>query len=312
MNKILAAMIAIAVIVATVGLYNRDTFIEKPKVEAAAATPAATSDDPIVASVNGTPIYDSDVGLLYQSLPEQYKRMQIQMIYGQLVSAIIDRRIIAQAAIKEGLEKEDQVQKRIRFYLEGVLQDRFLSLRVEKEMTEEKLRKIYHEMAAKMTPGDEVHARHILVEKEDTAKEVITALEAGADFVELAKTKSTGPSGSRGGDLGFFEHKSMVPAFADAAFAMKEGEISKTAVKTEFGWHIIKVEARRPGKNPSFEDMHVEIRTNVGQKVSKALIERLRETAKIKRFDADGKEIKPPVAPENKPAAEKAEPEKKN
>ena len=315
MNKILAAVIAIAVIVASVALYNRDAFIEKPKVEAAAAstaTPAAKSDDPIIASVNGIPIYESDVGMLYQSLPEQYKRMQIQMIYGQLVSAIIDRKIIAQAAIKDGLEKEDQVQKRIRFYLEGVLQDRYLSLKVEKEMTEEKLRKIYDEMSAKQTPGDEVHARHILVEKEDTAKEIIKELEAGADFVELAKTKSTGPSGPRGGDLGFFEHKSMVPAFADAAFAMKAGESSKTAVKTEFGWHIIKVEERRPGKNPSFEDMQVEIRTNVGQKVSKALIEGLRKTAKIKHFDADGKEVKPAVATENKPTDEKPEAEKKN
>jgi len=318
MNKMLAAVLAVIIAVATVALYKADVLIEKPKVTAAAApaapaTPATKSEDRIIASVNGTPVYESDVGLLYQSLPDKYKRMQIQMIYGQLVSAIIDRKIIAQAAIKEGIEKEEQVQKRIRFYLEGVLQDRFLSLKVETELSEDKLRKIYDEMAAKKTPEDEVHARHILVEKEDTAKEIIKELEGGADFVEMAKAKSTGPSGPRGGDLGFFERKSMVPAFAEAAFAMKAGEITKTAVKTEFGWHIIKVEARRAGKNPSFEESVAEIRANEGQKVSLALIESLRKGAKIKRFDAEGKEIMPAAPEKPTAAAEKAAaPEKKN
>jgi len=271
-------------------------------VAVAAPSSAAEADknplvDAVVASVNGQPVYQSDVGLLYQSLPEQYKRMPIQMIFDQLVSAVIDRKLIAQAALKVGLDKDEMVVKRTRFYQEGVLQERYLAVKVEEQLSEENLREIYNKLAAEKTPEDEVHARHILVEKEETAKAVIKELEGGADFVELAKTKSTGPSGPRGGDLGFFQRKSMVPAFADAAFAMKVGTFSKVAVKTEFGWHIIKVEARRPGKNPSFEETVAEIRQAEGQKVSITLIEGLRKGGDIKRFDEDGKEIKPGAKP---------------
>lgn len=266
----------------------------------AVAAPSWAADEPkkapvdnVVASVNGAPVYESDVNLLYQSLPEQYKRMPMAQIYDQLVSAVIDRKMIAQAAAKAGMESNEEVIKRINFYREGVLQDRYLTVNVESELTEVKLRKIYDEMNAKTVPEDEVHARHILVEKEDTAKAIIKELEGGADFVELAKTKSTGPSGPRGGDLGFFKKQAMVPAFAEAAFAMKAGEFTKAAVKTEFGWHIIKVEARRPGKNPTFEESLAEIRGKEGQKVSVAMIEGLRKTAAIKRFGKDGKEIEP-------------------
>jgi len=266
----------------------------------AVAAPSWAADEPkkapvdnVVASVNGEPVYQSDVNLLYQSLPEQYKRMPQAQINDQLVSAVIDRKIIAQAAIKDGMESDEEVKKRINFYREGVLQDRYLTVNVEARLTGAKLREIYDALNAKTVPEDEVHARHILVEKEDEAKAIIVELEGGADFVELAKTKSTGPSGPRGGDLGFFKKQAMVPAFAEAAFAMKAGEFTKTAVKTEFGWHIIKVEARRPGKNPTFEDSVAEIRGNEGQKVSVAMIEGLRKSAAIKRFDKDGKEIKP-------------------
>jgi peptidyl-prolyl cis-trans isomerase C len=263
-------------------------------------------EDGIAATVNGQPVYQSEIGLLYQSLPEQYKRMPIQMLHDQLVSAVIDRKLIAQAANKDGLGEDEQVKKSIRFYEEGVLQDRYLAVNIESQLTEEKLRKIYQNMAAEKTPEDEVHARHILVEKEETAKAIIKQLVGGADFAELAKTKSTGPSGPRGGDLGFFKRQAMVPAFATAAFAMKVGGFTKTAVKTEFGWHIIKVEARRPGKNPTFEEMVDEIRQNEGQKLSLALIEGLRKAGEIKRFDKDGKEIKPAApAKEAAPAAKK-------
>ena len=248
--------------------------------------------DDVIATVNGMPVYNSEVAMLYQSLPDQYKRMPMQVLFPQLVDAIIDRKIVSQVAEKEGMLKDPTVSKRLTFTRDSILQDMYIGKYIAKVLTEDKLLKIYEEEAAKHEAEDEVHARHILLKTEDEAKAVIAELGKGGDFVELAKTKSTGPSGPRGGDLGFFEKKTMVPAFAAAAFATKVGEYTKTAVKTEFGYLVIKVEARRPGKKPTFEETMPEIRSREGQKASVALLTKLRQSAEIKRFDEKGQEIK--------------------
>jgi len=218
--------------------------------------------------------------------------MPMQVLFPQLVDAIIDRKIVSQVAEKEGMLNDPTVSKRLTFTRDSILQDMYIGKYIAKVLTEDKLLKIYEEEAAKHEAEDEVHARHILLKTEDEAKAVIAELGKGGDFVELAKTKSTGPSGPRGGDLGFFEKKTMVPAFAAAAFATKVGEYTKTAVKTEFGYHVIKVEARRPGKKPTFEETMPEIRSREGQKASVALLTKLRQSAEIKRFDEKGQEIK--------------------
>jgi peptidyl-prolyl cis-trans isomerase C len=280
-----AAIIAAIMLAATLSL---PASAQETKKDAAQRAKA----DDIIATVNGVPVYNSEVAMMYQSLPEQYKRMPMQMLFPQLVDAIIDRKIVSQKAEKEGMLKDERVSKRLIFTRDSILQDMYIGKHIAKVLTEDKLRKIYEEEAAKHEAEDEVHARHILLKTEDEAKAVIAELDNGGDFVELAKTKSTGPSGPRGGDLGFFEKKTMVPAFAAAAFAMKAGEYSKTAVKTEFGWHVIKVEARRPGKKPTFEETMPEIRTREAQKASVALMTTLRKAADIKRFDDKGKEIK--------------------
>ena len=262
--------------------------------EDAAKKPAKSAEqvDDVIATVNGVPVYNSEVAMLYQSLPDNYKRMPMQMLFPQLVDAIIDRKIVANIAEKEGLLKDERVKKRLTFTRDSILQDMYIGKYINDTLTEDKLRKIYEEESAKHEPEDEVHARHILLKTEEEAKAVIEELGKGGDFVELAKTKSTGPSGPRGGDLGFFEKKTMVPEFAAAAFAMKPGEHSKEPVKTEFGWHVIKVEARREGKKPTYEDMAQEIRQREAQKASVALMTKLRKNAEIKRFDENGKEIK--------------------
>ena len=267
-------------------------------------TSKADKTDDVIATVNGTAVYNSEVAMMYQSLPDQYKRMPMQMLFPQLVDAIIDRKIVSQIAEKEGMLKDPKVARRLTFTRDSILQDMFIGQHIAKVLTEDKLLKIYEEEAAKHEAEDEVHARHILLKTEDEAKAVIAELDKGGDFVELAKSKSTGPSGPRGGDLGFFEKKTMVPAFAAAAFAMKVGEYSKVAVKTEFGFHVIKVEARRPGKKPTFEETMPEIRAREAQKASVALMTTLRQSAEIKRFDENGEEIK---AEPKKPEAKKPE-----
>jgi len=261
------------------------------------ATAQDNTKDDVVASVNGTPVYSSEINMLFQSLPDQYKRMPMQMLFPQLVDAVIDRKIVSQIAEKEGLLADETVRKRLTFTRDSILQDMYLGKKIQAEFSEAKLRKIYEEESANVKPEEEIHARHILLKTEEEAKAVIAELDKGADFAELAKSKSTGPSGPRGGDLGFFERKTMVPAFATAAFAMKVGEYSKAAVKTDFGWHVIKVEARRPGKKPTFEEASPEIRARETQKFSVELMTKLRSEADIKRFNEKGEEVKPEAKP---------------
>jgi len=271
------------------------------------ATAQDNTKDGVVASVNGIPVYNSEISMLFQSLPDQYKRMPMQVLFPQLVDAVIDRKIVSQIAEKEGLLADETVRKRLTFTRDSILQDVYLGRKIKAEISEAKLRKIYEEESANLKPEEEVHARHILLKTEDEAKAVVAELDKGADFAELAKTKSTGPSGPRGGDLGFFERKTMVPEFATAAFAMKAGEYTKTAVKTDFGWHVIKVEARRPGKKPTFEEASPDIQARETQKFSVALMTKLRSEADIKRFNEKGEEVKPGAKPAE---GEKAAPEK--
>ncbi len=256
--------------------------------------------DPVIARVNGDAIYKSEVLMFFQSLPDQYKQMPIGVLFPQLRAALVDRRIISQQAKKENLGDDEAVKRQMAFFLDGVLQDRYLDKHVRAKLTEQRLRKIYDDTIAKQKPEDEVHARHILLENEEDAKAVIAEIKGGADFAETAKKRSKGPSAPRGGDLGFFAKAAMVPEFAEAAFAMKAGEVSESAVKTQFGWHVIKVEARREGKNPSFEDSVDKIRTAEAQKISLELMAELRSDAKIEEFNDDGSEIKPIVKPKAK------------
>jgi peptidyl-prolyl cis-trans isomerase C len=179
------------------------------------------------------------------------------------------------------MEKDPEVKKQLALIQDELIKRAFLSREVEKQVTDEDVRKVYDEQVASFVPEDEIHARHILLKTEDEAKAVISKLEGGADFAELAKSESTGPSGVSGGDLGFFTKDAMVPEFAEAAFAMKPGEISKTPVQTQFGWHVIKVEETRKTEAPSFEDSKEQLRQQMAQAAMVNVMDGLRKKAKI-------------------------------
>lgn len=254
-----------------------------------AQTPAPAAEDPVVARVNGAEVRRSDVMLAIENLPAQYRQLPPEMLFGGVVSQIIDRKLVAQAAEKGKLGDDPVVKQRVASIRERVLQEAYLSREIEKEMTDNNLRARY-EKQVKNAPGrEEVHARHVLVQNEADAKAVIEDLRKGGDFAEVAKKRSTGPSAANGGDLGYFSREQMVPEFAEAAFAMKKGEVSTAPVKTQFGWHVIKVEDRRTAPPPSFEDSVNDLRQEMAQELIQARMEALRKDAKIERFGPDGK-----------------------
>src|SRR5690606_13747347 len=132
--------------------------------------------------------------------------------------------------------------------------------KIDAALSDEEMQKAYQQHLAESPAGEEVKARHILLDSEEDAKAVIEELNKGGDFQQLARDRSTGPSAPQGGDLGWFSKDQMVEPFSDAAFQMRPGDYSKAPVKTQFGWHVILVEDRREKPAPSFEEVEAELR----------------------------------------------------
>jgi len=183
------------------------------------------------------------------------------------------------------------------FVEDQVVQDFWLQKELAKRVTPDKLQARYQEKLKSMPAEDEVHARHILVATEQEAKDLLAELKKGTPFDKLAKEKSTDKaSGAEGGDLGWFKRTDMVKEFSDAAFALKKGETSEAPVKTQFGYHLIKVEDRRQAPPPSFEELADQLREEVQRETVTQYIDQLHANAKVEKFNIDGTKAAPAPA----------------
>ena len=259
---------------------------------AAAAQPAA--DDPVVARVNGKPILRSDVLMAHRQLPAQVQQMPIDMIFPLIVDQVVSSRLLSEAGRGQNLQNDPEVKTQLARLEDRLIERTYLTRIVEKAVSEEKLRARYADFVKKQPAGEEVKASHILLEKEEDAKRIVTDLEKGGDFARIAREKSIDPSGrENGGDLGFFQKEQMVPEFSAAAFAMKKGETSKAPVKSQFGWHIIRVTDRRQMAAPTFEAAREELSDELTREAVDAHVKSLREGAKVELFNADGSALAP-------------------
>jgi peptidyl-prolyl cis-trans isomerase C len=264
----------------------------------AAAAAATTGGDPVVARVNGTILHRSELDLQLHSAPEQIQQQPLDKIYPQLLNSMVNATLLEQAARKAKIDQNAQIKEQIAGATTEILANAYVSSLARSEITEAKLRAAYDQYAKEAPKTEEVHARHILVATEQEAKDIIAQLDKGADFATLAKDKTTDPSGkANGGDLGYFTKQDMVPEFADAAFALKPGEYTKTPVHTQFGWHVIKVEDRRPGKAGTYEQVAPEIAQQMTQQIVAQKLQELRGQGKIELYGPDGKMIASNAAP---------------
>jgi len=267
---------------------------DQPPAPATANAPAPGPLPPpntVVARVDGTELHLADVEAAQQNLPPQAQKLPLEQIYPMLLDRLVDGALITEAGRKEHLEQDSELQVRLKRYEDRLIQEAYLNQAIKAAETEGQLKARYQSFAKDKAGQEEVHAQHILVKTEDEAKSVIAELDKGADFGELAKKYSTDPSARSGGDLGYFGHDDMVPAFADTAFALAKGQYSKTPVKTEFGWHVIKVEDRRAGKPPSFEEAREQLSRDLAHEIIDAKLQELRSAAKIEEFGLDGKPL---------------------
>lgn len=261
----------------------------------ALAAPAAAQEkapDPVVADVNGEKVHLSDLISTYRALPQRLQQVPFEQLYKPLLEHQIAIRLLAAEGRKAKLQESEAVQKRLK-YIEGqYVYEAYVEKIVGERATDAKLQEAYAAFVKDYKGEEEVRASHILVKTEQEAKDVINQLEKGADFAKLAKEKSVDPSKERNsGDLGFFSKEQMVKEFAEAAFALKKGETTKAPVKTQFGWHVIRVTDRRAAAAPKFEEVKEQLRQKMAESIAQDEITKLKGAAKIARFDAEGKPL---------------------
>ena len=284
-----------ALIALTLGLTLTGTPVLAKKAATAASAPARDSgstDNPVIARVNGDPIYRSDVqATLQQIVPagQTPSADDLKKLYPRIVDDLISRKLAYQEAVRLKLNNDADVRKAVNAAEHQIMVQAYFNEIGKPAVTDESMHKAYDEAVKTAPKQDEVHARHILVKTEDEANDIIKQLDKGADFQALAKEKSVDKGNAAdGGDLGYFTKGSMDPAFADAAFAMQNNTYSKTPVKTGFGYHVIQVLDKRPAKIPTYEEAKTQLRSQLAQVAIQQNLKSVADHSKIEVFNPDG------------------------
>jgi len=265
----------------------------------------AQDKDPLVAKVNGVEVHQSDLTVAEEEAG-QIPPMSPEAKQDYLVQFVADMILVSKAAEDKKLGDTPEFKRKSEFARKKLLMEGLLQSIGKDALTDEAMHKVYDEAVKQIGEEKEVHARHILFrapagdekaskEAEDKIKAVIARLKKGEDFAKVASEVTEDPSGkANGGDLGYFSKDQMVPEFSEAAFKLENGQISDP-VKTQFGWHVIKVEDKRVKAPPKFEDVKTQIENFVVRKAQAELVTKLRADAKIERMDK-------PAKPDDKPA----------
>jgi peptidyl-prolyl cis-trans isomerase C len=252
---------------------------------AMAPAPVLAQNDPLIAKVNGVEIHQSDLSMAEEDLGQNAPPMPDDQKKDYLIAYLTDIILAAKAA--EGMKIPDQkdFKSRLAYNRNKLLMETLLQSEGKAAITDQAMRKVYDEAVKQMAGESEVRARHILVATEPEANAILAEIKKGTDFAELARQKSKDPgAAAEGGDLGYFSKEQMVPEFAEVAFKLDKGQLSDP-VKTQFGWHILKVEDKRTKPAPDFAQVKDQVETFVMRKAQADFITKLRDGAKIERLD---------------------------
>jgi peptidyl-prolyl cis-trans isomerase C len=251
------------------------------------ATPVrAQAADPVIAKVDGVEVRESDLALAEEDLGSNIP----QQLAGDakrdfILSYLTDIILVAKSPETRKTVGTVEFQRRLAFVQNKLMMETMLQTVGKGAVNDQAMRKVYDDAVKQMSSEEEVRARHILVPTEAEAKSILADLKKGGSFETLAKEKSKDPgAAARGGDLGYFTKEQMVPEFAEVAFKLAKGAISDP-VKSQFGWHIIKVEDKRSKSPPPFEQVKDQVETFVQRKAQAEYVGKLREGAKIERMD---------------------------
>jgi peptidyl-prolyl cis-trans isomerase C len=252
--------------------------------------PDMTNKERVVAKVNGHGITVKEIELAADDILPQLPDVPANLRYPFLVEYLIERHLLAQAAVNEGMGESAEYKRRLAFYQAKALRDAYFTEKLKPAVTDQEVKAAYDREASKIKPEKRARARHILVGSEKDAEAVLARLDKGEKFEDVAKQVSLDGSKDYGGDLGYFSAGEMVPEFSKATFALKPGEVSKP-VKTDYGWHIIKLEDFKEGGPQPFDQVKNAIKlVLVREKVQNRLLE-LRTKAQIEVMDPDLKKL---------------------
>jgi len=242
---------------------------------------AANAQEGTLAKVNGVAIPQARADLLMKEMTAQ-GRPDTPEMRDAIKQELINREIVAQEAVKKGLHKKPEVTMQIDLQRQAVLINAYLQDYLKTHPVNEDALKKEYETVKASAAGREYKVRHILVESEDEAKQVLAQLQKGGSFEKLAaeKSKDQGSKG-RGGDLDWATPARYVPAFGQAITKLKKGQLSDPPVQTQFGWHVIRVDDERPAKFPAFEEAKPQIEQQLRQQTVNKAFTDLRSKAKI-------------------------------
>lgn len=251
----------------------------------------ACAAEEILAKVNGKEITRADLKALEKALPpkavEQVKDKK--KFESDLLNQLVDLRVLTDAALKSGVDKNKEVQEAIDRAKEQVTVQAFVLEQLKPKITDQAIENKYKELKDKFPKNkQETKVRHVLVKDEKAAQKAIERLKAGEDFQKVAReTSEDEETAKEGGDLGYFVEGSFVPEFEKAVANLKPGQYTPEPVKTNFGYHVIKVEDRRTAKPPKLEDVKQQIGAMVQQEAMADLVKKLRDKASVEILVAE-------------------------
>lgn len=243
-----------------------------------------STKNPVVATVDGHQIRLNDVREARDLLPVQLQGLPFIDVYPMLVDSLIGSNLSAAKAKKLGFDETPEYKQNMARISERLLERMLLTRHIEAAMTDELLRTRYQQMVKRAKDQYEVRGRHVLVKERSVADALIEMLGEGADFAELAKNYSLDTTADNGGDLGWFGPGRMLQPFEDAAMALPVGTYTETPVRTQYGWHVILVEERRPYSVPSFDTVRPILVSEMSTELGKGLMADLRKDAQIDKM----------------------------
>lgn len=297
---VLAAVGVLAYMSGKMGGMPMSSGSDEAKTEETAQGGEAKVLDPkhVLAKVDGKDITVADVTAMIQMLPQHMKQLPPEQLLPMALEQAINNEVISGQANKAGLESDPDVKSQLEFAKNQIVRAKFVENEVSKEVNDDSLKAEYTEYLKNFPDVEEVHASHILVDDEAAAKDIVAKLGKGESFEELAKSSSKDGSAENGGDLGYFAKNEVVAEFAEAAFSTPVGEYTKTPVKSEFGYHVIKVQEKRKRPPAAFEEAKPYIEQELRRKAVEKVIAELRRNAVIEHFDEKGNPL-----PQSEPAA---------
>ena len=249
--------------------------------------------NPVVAKIGEDEITRMDIFNFIQTLPPQTRQLPMQQLFPMATAQVVNMRLVNEKSQKAKIDNDPLVKERLEAAKREIIPAVYLQRAVEKAIDEERLQSAYDTYTRNFPQTEEVKARHILVEDETKATDLIKQLSEGGSFEELAKEHSTDTTSENGGLLGYFVQAEVVPEFGSAAFTQEIGAVSEKPIKSQFGYHIIKVEEKRMRPPASFEQAKPFLQGQLRQIVTNEIVQKWRDEAGVVVFDINGNDIEP-------------------